>query len=263
MPRVSVIIPCYNLGSYLPEAIGSVLAQSLVETEIVVVDDGSTDRETRQILDTACWSRTTIVRTANRGVSAARNTGISIARGEYILPLDADDMIAPTYLEKASVVLDRETEAGIVYCEAELFGALQGPWRISEFSLPHMLLDNLIFSSALFRRRDWEAVGGYCEQMRIGWEDWDFWLRLLEMGRQAVRLPEPLFAYRIRPGSRERALCLWKRLRLMASLVAGHAGLYLRHAPALARILITGDRRRPERIVLHDATSRQIPFNRP
>ena len=248
MPKISVVIPCYNHGAYLDEAVASVLAQTCPDFEIIIVDDGSPELATRDLLAGYARPHTRVLRMAHAGVAAARNHGIAQARGDYVLPLDADDRIAPAYLEQAAAVLDRHPEVGIVYCRAELFGALQGEWLTPDFSLPHMLLDNLIFSAALFRRDDWLKVGGYADRMRMGWEDWDFWLRLLEQRRQTVRLSEVLFSYRIRKGSRERSLGLLKKVCLMLNLIARHPRLYVVHFWALLCILLTGSRRRPAEI---------------
>lgn len=248
MPRVSVVIPCYNLGAFLGDALASVRAQTLGEVEILVVDDGSDDPGTLETLAAIEQQGVQVLRTVNLGVAAARNRGISAASGVYILPLDADDRIAATYLQKAAAILDAQPEVGIVYCRAELFGARQGEWRMPEFSLPHHLLDNLIFSAAMFRREDWLRAGGYDETMRDGWEDWEFWIRLLGLGRDVVRLPEPLFSYRIRHGSREQSLDFCCKIRLLLKIVWSNRTLYLAHFGAIARILLTGDRRCPDAI---------------
>jgi glycosyltransferase involved in cell wall biosynthesis len=248
VPKVSVVIPCYNQGAFLEEAVASVLRQTFSDVEIIVVDDGSTDPVTCALLADYRRPRTRVIRTDNRGVSAARNRGIREAAGEYILPLDADDRIGERYLEQAVAVLDRQPAVGIVYCGVELFGEASGEWHLPEFSLPHQLLDNLIFSAALFRRVDWQRAGGYDEGMRDGWEDWGYWLRLLALGKGVCRLPEILFFYRIRRDSRDRSLGLLRKLRLMLRLVVRHRGLYLRHALAVAGILLGGTRRRPASI---------------
>lgn len=245
MPKVSVIIPCYNLGVFLDEAIASVWEQTFADYEIIVVDDGSDDLLTQAKLAELKTSGIQIIKTDNQGVSAARNCGIVEAHGEYILPLDADDRIAASYLQQAVEVLDTRKDVGIVYCEAYLFGALNGPWEIPEFSLIHQLLDNVIFSAALFRREDWEKVGGYDEKMYSGWEDWDYWLRLLKMGVQVVRLPEPLFYYRIRQNSRDRSLSLRGKLLLLFRIIGNHWTLYCRHSIKLIMILLLSSRRSP------------------
>ena len=198
MPKVSVIIPCYNQGVYLEEAVDSVLAQTFQDFEILVVDDGSTDEETVKILKDFSRPKTRMIGTENQGLAAARNCGIHEAQGIYILPLDADDKIGKGYLEDAVRVLDQHPEIGIVYCEASYFGVKGGRWDLPEYSLDKILNHNMIFCTALFRKADWEAVGGYNINMVYGWEDWDFWLSLIHRGLKVYRIPKIHFYYRLR-----------------------------------------------------------------
>lgn len=245
MPKVSVIIPCYNLGAYLDEAVSSVLAQNFTDFEILIVNDGSTDPDTCRVLTDCSKPKTRVIHTDNMGVSVARNRGISEAKGEYILPLDADDRIGDLYLEQAVTVLDEQQDVGIVYSRVELVGELSGEWDTPEFSLAHQLLDNLIISSAMFRKEDWQDTGGYDPAMKHGWEDWDFWLSILGGGKQALRIPEILFFYRIRQNSRERSLGFIVKLCLMTRILFNHWKLFVRHSVRIAQIILTRDRRRP------------------
>jgi len=138
-PTVSVIVPCYNQGIYLDEAIQSVLGQTYQDFEIIIVDDGSDDGLTgltNDLLRDYRRKRTRVIRTENRGVVSARNTVISHARGKYILPLDADDRIGSEYLEKAVKILDDNPDTGIVYCEVEFFGERQGKWEYLPTDFP-------------------------------------------------------------------------------------------------------------------------------
>jgi glycosyltransferase involved in cell wall biosynthesis len=201
-PKVSVVIPCFNLAEYLAEAIDSVLAQTFQDFEILVVDDGSNDPYTKNKLSVLYQPRVRVFRSENQGPAGARNLAIANARGEYILPLDADDRLGPTFLEQAVAVLDERPEAGIVYSEVEWFGEKDGKWDLPPYRFPDILLDNVIVASALFRRSDWELVGGYGSEFRSVWEDYDFWLSLIERGRVPYRIPEVLFYYRQRGGSR-------------------------------------------------------------
>jgi glycosyltransferase involved in cell wall biosynthesis len=201
MPKVSVIIPCYNQGAYLEEAVDSVLAQTFQDFEILVVDDGSTDEDTVNVLKGYTRPKTRVIRTENQGLSAARNNGIREAKGAYILPFDADDKIGPGYLDDAVRILDRHPEIGIVYCEAAYFGVRGGRWDLPEYSLDKILNHNVIFCTALFRKADWEAVGGYNVNMVYGWEDWDFWLSLIHRGLKVYRIPKVHFYYRLREAS--------------------------------------------------------------
>lgn len=136
------------------------------------------------------------------GVVRARNIGIDMARGEYILPLDSDDIILPTYIEKAVHVLEKNNNAGIVFCDAEYFGNQTGVWNLPKYDLKNMLHGNCIFVSALFRKRDWKAVGGFKEEFVDSTEDYEFWLSLIEKGCSVYKINEILFRYRQRNGQR-------------------------------------------------------------
>jgi glycosyltransferase involved in cell wall biosynthesis len=202
MPRVSIVIPCYNAGELLKEAVQSALAQTYDDLEVVIVDDGSTDPVTQHILLNASWPRTRWVRQSNAGPSAARNHAIRLAEGEYILPLDADDTIEPEYVAKAIAILDANPKVGVVYCKARKFGAEQGPWNLPAYTLRELVIDNVIFVTALFRKADWNAVGGYNEKLRHGVEDYEFWVKVVHLGREVVQLEDCLFNYRIQQKSR-------------------------------------------------------------
>ncbi|WP_220039943.1 glycosyltransferase family 2 protein [Nonomuraea aridisoli] len=201
-PAVSVVIPCYNYGRYLPQALDSVLGQTFSDWEIVVVDDGSTDDSpavAQDFIDRHPDRRIRLLRQANAGVSAARNAGIAAAAGRYILPLDADDVIAPTMLEKTTAVLDAEPDIAIASTDLFIFTDAEDlPPQV--LPLPpytkELLLQRLImFYCSLYRREAWEVVGGYNESMRAG-EDWDFWIGCAERGFDAYHIPEPLFGAR-------------------------------------------------------------------
>lgn len=250
MSKVSVVISCYNLGASLDEAVNSVLAQTFTDYEIIIVNDGSTDPPTCQLLSDYSKPKTRVFHIENSGVAVARNKGIEEASGEYILPLDADDRIGRTYLEKTVEVLEQKKNVGIVYCHCELFGAVNGKWNMPSFSLPHQLMDNLIFSAAMFRKADWKVARGYDPALQYGWEDWDFWLSLLENGTQVFRLPDVLFYYRIRPNSRERSINFIRRCFLMLKIVRKHYWLYLANCLKILMIVLGRDRRRPEPIRL-------------
>lgn len=204
MTQVSIIIPCFNDGKYLPETVASASAQTHAQTEIVIVDDHSTDSLTLSVLDDLRRQGFTVARTpvGKKGVAAARNAGILIASGDYILPLDADDIIDPTYVAKASAVLDANPGVGICYCQARFFGFKRKPWKLPEYSLERILLQNIIFVSAMYRREHWQSVGGYCELLECCNEDHLFWLSLLKCGVDVFQIPEILFYYRIRSNSR-------------------------------------------------------------
>lgn len=228
-PLVSVVIPCYNQGEFLAEAIASVRRQTFGSFEIVVVDDGSTEPQTLSTFAQLSPQDCKVMHTPNRGLAAARNHGIRHSSGKYILPLDADDRIAPGYLAAAVALLENDDRIGIVYPIVEFFGERSGIWRQSEFSAARLLYENMIVASAVFRRADWERVGGYREDMRFGWEDWEFWLSLVECGCGVVKLPEVMFYYRIRGDSMTRTLNNRQKFGLLLSLIRNHPRMYLQN----------------------------------
>lgn len=229
MPRVSVIIPCFNHGAFIDEAVDSVLRQTYRDIEIIIVDDGSNDGETREKLQAYRRPSVRVIFTSNRGASAARNTAIAHANGEYILPLDADDLIHDTYIEKAVRIMDSDGELGIVYCEAEFFGEETGAWDLPEYSFDAILLKNLIFCSALMRKKDLNLVGGYNNNMTSGFEDWDLSLSLIELGRKVHRIPETLFSYRRRQGSRDATMKDKDRVAMHTRMIENHEDLYCKN----------------------------------
>ena len=234
MPKVSVIIPCYNDGDFLQETLDSLREQSFIDYEIIVVNDGSTDEVTIALLRSIAQSNTKVFHTKNMGVSAARNKGITEASGEYILPLDADDTIGADYLERAVNVLEARPEVAAVYFERVLFGEHQGTDQLPDYDPKALLIDNCMYA-ALFRKADWKSVGGFSESMVYGWEDWDFWISLSELGKLVVKIPEPLFFYRIRSSSRDHSLQLHHKIAMMLVMVFRHKCLYLRNLDLLVK----------------------------
>ena len=200
---VSVIMPCFNDGAYIEESIACVWEQTYPSIELIVIDDGSDEKQTMDILERIQNDeRCTVVRTAHEGPSGARNAGIRQAKGKYILPLDSDDLIDKTYIEKAVRAIEEKPERGVVYCFADLFGEESGPWNLPPYSFKQMLRDNVVFITALFYREDWFKVGGFNTNMKYGMEDYDFFIGLLEIGREIYQIPEVLFHYRIKKKSR-------------------------------------------------------------
>lgn len=237
IPAVTVVIPCYNMGAFIGEAVYSILAQTFQAFEIIIVDDGSDDPETILKLDELAANGFTMLRTCRRGVAAARNWGIQAALGRYILPLDADDLIEPSYLEKAVQLLEQDPAVGIVSCDAELFGEASGVLRLPDFSRERLLSENLLFASAVFRKNDWQAAGGYCTSLRFGWEDWDFWIAMTRRGTRVARIPEALFKYRIRSESRDRSMAMWQKGSMLLLILIRHGISYLRNPTSLYRLI--------------------------
>ncbi|MBL1173946.1 glycosyltransferase family 2 protein [Pantanalinema sp. GBBB05] len=237
-PVVSVIMPCYNQGQYLDEAVDSVLAQTYPDFEIIVINDGSTDEATVDRLQHYEKPGVQVIHTENRGPSSARNTGIQRAKGRYILPLDADDRIAPTYMATAIPILESNSNIGLVYSGAEFFGEKTGRSDLPPYSFPAVLLGNMIFNSGFYRKADWETVGGYNTKMVYGWEDYDFWLSIIELGREVVYLPELFYCYRQLPNSRSERLTRDYLVKSYEQIYRNHSKLYSEHISALFQHII-------------------------
>jgi glycosyltransferase involved in cell wall biosynthesis len=202
-PMVSIIMPSYNQAEYLSETLDSVLAQSFKDWECLIVDDGSIDN-TEEIAKIYCKKddRFKYIKQENQGPSVARNNGIRNSAGEFILPLDSDDLISKDYLSEAMRVFAENPKIKLVYCEAEFFGEKKGEWDLPEYSYERLLFENMIFCSAFYRRSDYDNTDGYNENMREGLEDWDFWLSFLKKGDIVYKIPQIHFFYRIKNNSR-------------------------------------------------------------
>ncbi len=202
MEKVSIIMPCYNDGVYIQEAIDSVLNQTYKNIELIIIDDGSDDPVTVEIIKRIKDDRIHVYHTEHLRPAGARNYGIERAEGKYILPVDSDDKIDPTYVEKAVAILESNPAIGVVYCYADLFGEQSGRWDLPNYSFRTMLLDNIVFVTSMFYKKDWERVGGFCTTMDSGMEDYDFWLSILALDKEIYQIPEVLFHYRIKKVSR-------------------------------------------------------------
>lgn len=202
---VSVVVPCYNHAPFLAATVQSVLASAYSPLEVIIVNDGSTDPSEEVALElTHRYPNVHYAAQVNKGPAAARNHGIRLAAGTYILPLDADDLIAPRYIAEAVRLLSDE-QVRVVYCEAEFFDQRQGPWKLPPFSRRLLARENMIFCSALFRKAEWQQCGGYDERMTWGWEDWEFWISMLKGGGEVRKIPEVGFYYRVRKHSRRKS----------------------------------------------------------
>jgi glycosyltransferase involved in cell wall biosynthesis len=203
VPIVSIIIPCYNQDKYILECLDSVKAQTYSNWECIVIDDGSIDN-TKSLVQNYIQNEKRIKYhfQQNAGVSVARNNAIKMCSGKYILPLDGDDKIGDSYLEKAVYQLENNDKLAVVYCKAKLFGNSSGNWELPNYSFELLLKRNVFFCTALFRKVDFDKTNGFDPLMKVGLEDWEFWISLLSNGGDVYQIKEILFYYRIVKNSR-------------------------------------------------------------
>jgi GT2 family glycosyltransferase len=204
-------------------------------SELLVVNDGSREERTLEVLDVLRRAGYTVIDQEQGGVAAARNRGIREARGRYLLPLDADNRLRPGFPAAAVSILDAEPAVGVVYGDREEFGCRSGTVAAPEFDLDGLLRANFIDACAVVRREVWEQCGGYDGAMPAqGWEDWELWICAAERGWRFHRLPGITFDYRVRPGSlssRLHSAEVGTSMRL--HMIDKHLDLYRRRLPGL------------------------------
>lgn len=227
---VSVIVPCFNQAQFLDEALQSVLEQSYSNWECIIVNDGSPDN-TEDVADK--WvkkdSRFKYIYQNNSGVSMARNFGINVSNGAFVLPLDADDKIAKEYISLAVESFRENPKLTVVYCKAEKFGIENGICDLPLFSLKALSKQNIIFCSGLYRKKDWTRVGGYDCKMDTGLEDWEFWISILKTGGEVKCLPMTGFYYRIKEESRQTKIKSKNYEALFEYLSIKHADFFVNY----------------------------------
>ena len=228
LPKISIIIPCYNAEEHLRETLDCLKKQTISDWECIVVNDGSKDNSLAIAKEFSTNdSRFRFIDKENEGPAIARNTAIATSSGKYILPLDADDLIAPTYAEKAVKYLEEHPKTKLVYCQCEFFGDKEGLWNLPNYNYNEFIYSNCIFCSCIYRRKDYDKTPGYNPNMKLMDEDWDFLLSLLGPDDEVYCIPEPLFFYRQHGITRNRS----NRSETDKShlqLMLNHPGLYTR-----------------------------------
>jgi hypothetical protein len=198
---VSIIVPCYKQAHFLKESLQSVINQTYHHWECIIVNDGSPDN-TKEIASQ--WSdkdeRFKYVQKKNGGLSSARNEGIAASKGIFILPLDADDILHPDFLQETVPALINNLDIGIVACHSVFFKGTIANLVLTHVpkgnSYIYLLYVNQLLATSLYRKECWSQVGGYDETMKDGFEDWDFWLSVTKGGWDYEVIPQPLFYYR-------------------------------------------------------------------
>lgn len=229
---VSIVMPCYNLGLYLQEAIDSARNQTYENIEIIIVDDGSTDGYTVNLLKQISEKSSDIrvMFQANAGPSGARNTGIREAAGEFILCLDSDDILCPDYIKNVMPIFSKDdsNDIGFVTTWIQEFGRRHNIWKTEDYNPSKLLVENIVHGASIFRKEAWEKAGGYKTDMRGGYEDWDFWISIVEVGYRWVMVPEIYFMYRIRDNSVS-ATASKKHLELYSKILRSHGKIFSKY----------------------------------
>lgn len=238
---VSIIIPCYNHGAYIKDAIHSVVDLQLnISYEIIVIDDGSTDPYTKNVLKELSSAGYTVIEQENLGLATARNNGIQLAKGKFILPLDSDNKIHQNYLTKAYAILVLDSTIDVVYGNPYFFGDEEGLRKVGEFSITNLLGGNYIDACALFRKCIWEKVGGYDAAMPVmGNEDWELWINAYFCGARFYYLDDVCFYYRTSGGS-------MTMTKTRSGYVANRHYIYQKHGLSIVNLL------RKERTLLNE-----------
>lgn len=222
-PLVSIIIPCYNMGTLLAETVESV---EKVYTpglhEVIIIDDGSTDSVTLDVLDNIKGHQ--IIRKKNEGLARARNTGISLSKGEFLIFLDSDNLLTDGYLTKGIEVLKQHPEVDIVYGESEIFGESGGFWFTKSFDLQTLMCYNYIDACSLVRKKIFDELGGFDPDMPAqGMEDWEMWLRAAFSGKKFYYMEDvTIQKYRVRADSMIRKVDKKKRDAIFEYLQKKH-----------------------------------------
>jgi glycosyltransferase involved in cell wall biosynthesis len=237
-PEVAIVIPCYRYAHLLPDAVASAVAQTWPNLRIVIVDDGSPD-DTAQVAAALVARHPTrrieLLRQHNQGLSAARNAGVRATASPFVLPLDADDRLEPTAVERLLGALlaaggDVATPLG------RTFGDEERPLVTRPVTRRRLAANNCLVYCSLYRRSLFDRIGGY-GPLKPGYEDWDFWLSALELGARFVHVPLELFRYR-KHGATILSGADQKAMRLHATIASNHPSLYAGWRVAIARRLL-------------------------
>jgi glycosyltransferase involved in cell wall biosynthesis len=225
--EVSIIVINYNKDIYLRESIDSSIRNLVNDSEILIVDDGSTDDSIKIINSYSRNDSIRIILKENEGVIKTRNRAIKEARGKYIIQLDGDDIMEDNFVQKALLSIKESDNIGIVYGQTSFCGSKSGIWDLGIFSLQKQLYTNQIVITALFKKEDFFAAKRYDEAFKEGYEDWDLWLSIIELGKEVKQLQEPALKYRILSGSRNHTITSEVQEELRRKIYKKHYILYL------------------------------------
>jgi GT2 family glycosyltransferase len=198
---VTIIIPCYNYGDHVAEAIQSALKQTVQPKQIIVINDGSTDTSLDEINKFKGNPIVTIVDKKNEGVIAAKNLGIKMSKTYWTMFLDADDLIDEDTLRTMLKSVDLDGRVDVIYSDMKLFGNVRDYFRARPFQAHTFLAQNYINNTTLINTTSLKRTGGYKQEMAGGLEDWELYVTLFEQGARFRYIPQPLVHYRQHSGA--------------------------------------------------------------
>lgn len=235
---ISIIIPCYNDHQYVEQAVNSAINQTYKNKEIIVVDDGS-DKKTKEVLRNLEDKISLLITQDNQGQSKARNIGISRAKGQYIVTLDSDDFFEREFCAEALNAFKTIDDTILVSCYSKLIfeNSNEDIYQPSGGNINNVLIKNVAMGSVMFSKESWKHVSGYDEDMRDGFEDWEFYIRLLSNGGQVTIIKQPLFNYRKRLNSTT-AIANSKKYELLMYIYRKHQNLYKNRFDAILMHLL-------------------------
>jgi hypothetical protein len=231
----SVVIPYYNMGAYVREAVESVLDSTCPPEEVIIVNDGSTEPESLEVLSVlkARHSCIRVLHQDNQGLGKSRIIGAKEARSDFLFFLDADDAVEPEFFRRALDILRRFNNVAMVTAWERYFGDVEKVWPKWDFDIPRQLCQNMTAPLCLVRKQAWLGNVRHLPDFDDNYEDYHAWLSIIEEGGTCVCLNEPLVRHRIRSGSRWDQRTRQQLIRLQERIVRCHPGLYERHGPEL------------------------------
>ena len=243
---VSVVIVCGNHASFLAEAMESVVAQTHPGIELIVVDAGSTDRSpaiAQSVVDAHPDARIELLREpASEHASLARNRGVQVAHGEYLLCLDPYDGLPPDFIARCVAALDADPALGFAYTDCQDL-ASETYHHVRDYDFAALTDRNFLGALGLFRRSAWEAAGGF--DASLPYDDWDFWIGCADSGHHGVKVEGTAWHNRMRTNGRRRSDALPELRRTHAMLVRKRPHLYTPGQHAWAEVVLarrcTGD----------------------
>jgi len=238
--HVTVVIPFYNLGPFVEEAVDSALSSDFNDFDVLIINDGSTDEKSLSVLqnlEERRDSRIQVLHKENEGLSLARNYGAHKAKGEYLCFLDADDALLPGFLPRAVALFQRYPNVHIIASWARFFGAKKGIWASWNLEFPYLLAHNLIIPICMVRKDAFLSFGANKASMSYGLEDYEAWIGMVAEGCGGIAIPEVLTRYRVREDSMFQIINGDQFLYLYDVIVREHKALYQRHGSELFHLL--------------------------